>query len=114
MADVLIPRLAHLCSAKNGFRVATDFVERFVKQHEDDWGTAESHWEYIVARVLNTDAVDVDASRQRAIHQAVAAAVVLLDRTDLRERCPVCPSARPSARARLHKTRPWPKRGRQA
>jgi hypothetical protein len=100
MADAIIPRLEYLCFSKNSFNIKSGFVERFVKQHNEDWGNAEKHWENIVALVLNTDAVDVNASRRRAMQQAVAATVVLLERTDLRERCPVCPSDQPSGQSR--------------
>ncbi|MFC3737412.1 DUF6313 family protein [Paractinoplanes deccanensis] len=98
----MIPRLDHLC---NSFNVSADFVDRFVKQHgEEHWDLAEKHWEDIVARVLNTDAVDVNASRSRAVHQAVTAAVRLLEDERLRDRCPLCPGDRrpPSRRAWLH------------
>jgi hypothetical protein len=93
MVDQLIPRLEHLCF-KNSFNISAGFVERFVKQHNEDWQLAEEHWENIVGRILNTDAVDVNASRKRAVHQAVAAAITLLEETLLRERCPICPRER--------------------
>ena len=96
MVDPLIPRLEQLCFSKNSFNITGEFVERFVKQHKENWILAERHWENIVARVLNTDAVDVNASRRRAIHQAVTATVSLLEGTGLRERCPVCAGAEPS------------------
>ena len=66
------------------------FVDDFVALHEHDWGRAQSHWERIVARVLDTDAVDPHATGRRAIRQAVQATVILLARSDLRGRCPLC------------------------
>ena len=91
MASPIIPRLEELRNPGNRFNVNGGFVERFVMQHGDDWGTAEKHWEMVVSKVLNTDAVDAGASPRRAIYQAVIASVVLLDGSALRERCPICP-----------------------
>jgi Family of unknown function (DUF6313) len=96
MASPIMPRLEELGNPTNRFNVSGSFVERFVKQHSDDWGTAEKHWEIVVSRVLNTDAVDAGASPRRAIYQAVVATVTLLDASALRDRCPVCPDDAPS------------------
>ncbi|WP_328472972.1 DUF6313 family protein [Actinoplanes sp. NBC_00393] len=95
--------MAHLSRRTANFNVPNDFVERFVKLHDEEWKTAEEHWEILVSKVLNTDAVDANATRRRAIYQAVAATVTLLERTDLRERCPECVFA-PTRRRWI---RPW-------
>jgi hypothetical protein len=93
-----MPRLNDLFKFNNRFNVDCSFVARFLKQHNDDWAAAEKHWEIIVSKVLNTDAVEPSASSRRAIHQAVVATVMLLDGTDLRDRCPVCPDDLSSGR----------------
>jgi hypothetical protein len=100
-----IPLLRDLCFPANGFGVATEFAELFVKLHRqpatgDDqaWRDAQQHWEDVVARVLNTDAVTVDAQGHDAMQQAVSAATVLLHRLAHRGRCPVCPTRPPTPR----------------
>lgn len=87
----LIPHLRDLCFGKNAYGVAPDFPLRFVKLHGEDWRVAQDHWEQIVERVLDTDAVEAHASGKEAIRQAVTATVALLDQTELRRRCPLCP-----------------------
>jgi hypothetical protein len=87
-----IPRLSDLCFARNTFRVADGFAVSFVKLHGEDWIRAERHWVRIVSRVLETDAIAPSAKADEALYQAVHASVALLDRTDLRDRCPFCPS----------------------
>jgi tetratricopeptide (TPR) repeat protein len=62
----------------------------FVKLHSNDWRLAQAHWEEIVERVLNSDAIESWATGERAVQQAVGAAVRLLVGPDLRGRCPVC------------------------
>lgn len=82
--------------------VSTDFVRAFVALHDDDWRRAQAHWERVVERVLDTDAVDPRARGRVAIRQAVAATVLLLGRPDLTGRCPVCPPRVPQARGESH------------
>jgi hypothetical protein len=89
MAEV-IPRLRDLCFRRNSYQVPNGFAGDFVKLHAYDWRAAQVHWERIVERVLCTDAVEADATGWRAMHQAVAGAAILLERTDLRDRCPLC------------------------
>ena len=89
----MIPHLRELCYQRNEYEVDPEFVEKFVNLHLGDWRLAQSHWEVIVGMVLNTDAVRPDASGDEAIFQAISATEVLLTRTRLRKRCPVCPSA---------------------
>ena len=91
MPEAIIPRLAQLASHSAGFEIPDEFVKGFVVDvHGGNWGRAERHWEYLVAKVLNTDAVDAHATRRRAIHQAGAATVRLLERTELSKKCPLC------------------------
>ncbi|MFU8875516.1 DUF6313 family protein [Micromonospora sp. SL4-19] len=95
----LIPHLRDLCFSRNGHQVPEGFAHAFVKLHGEDWRAAQRHWEQIVELVLDTDAVDPESSGARAIRQAVTAAALLLDRTDLRNRCPLCiKSARKGAK----------------
>ena len=101
MADAIIPRLDQLGLKTYSIDIPTDFVKRFHKLHNEDRKLAEKHWERLVARVLNTDAVEADATRRRAINQAVAATVMLLERTDLRMRCPECAYRRRQVHAPL-------------
>jgi hypothetical protein len=86
----LIPRLSDLCFTHATFDVSNSFVVNFVKLHNGDWRPAQAHWERIVEKVLETDAVERTASGQRAMKQAVAATVELLERTELRSQCPLC------------------------
>jgi lysophospholipase L1-like esterase len=87
-----IPRLSDLIYTRNPYGIAGAIAVRFVKLHEEDWQLAQAHWNEIVARVLNTDAVHPNASGATAMYQAVTATARLLDRTDLRDRCPRCPA----------------------
>jgi hypothetical protein len=92
----LIPRLEELCFAQNPFGVDPGFVEVFVKIHQlpnqldGGWRSAEEHWEGVVRRVLNTDAVTPNATGRAAIEQAVMAAVEPLQRLAVQGRCPMC------------------------
>jgi hypothetical protein len=87
---VLIPPLRDLYFPQNGYDLPSGFAERFIKLHGQVWSIAEDHWEQIVARVLNTDAVSKKASGLRAMRQAVYAAGDLLTNTALAGRCPIC------------------------
>lgn len=89
----LIPHLRDLCFTRSGFDVPADFAETYIKLHNGDWEEAQEHWEYIVMRALNTDAVDQRASGLRAMRQAVRAASALIHNSPLQERCPRCPAA---------------------
>jgi hypothetical protein len=89
----LIPHLRDLCYRQNGYGSDPAFAEAFVKAHDNDWREAQDHWERIVEKVLNTDAVDVMASGREAIAQAVTFAAIVLGTTDLKSVCPLCPSA---------------------
>ena len=91
MAD-LIPHLSHLAEGTNGWREHADFARLFLKLHDEQWNVAEQHWEVVVARVLETDAVDVDASGRVAVRQAVTASVALLQALQEHGRCPLCRS----------------------
>lgn len=87
-----IPRLSDLSFTRNRFCIAEGFAVSFVKLHGEDWLVAERHWVRIVSMVLETDAIAPTASGDEAMYQAVQASVALLDRTDLRDHCPLCPS----------------------
>lgn len=95
----MIPHLKTLCFGGNRFGVPPEFAEKYVKMHaypgRDGWGAAEEHWERVVDRVFNTDAVKRDAQGDMATEQAVAAAVKLLDMFAKRGRCPQCPASAP-------------------
>ena len=86
----MIPHLQDLCFRRNSFEVPDGFAQSFVKLHAEDWRTAQAHWEKIVELVLDTDAVERSVSGNRAVHQAVRAAAILLSRTDLCHKCPIC------------------------
>jgi len=86
----MIPHLKELCYQQNEFDVDPVFVEQFVERHMHDWREAQSHWEIIVERVLDTDAVRRDASGDEAMHQAVNATEILFTTTSLSKRCPIC------------------------
>jgi hypothetical protein len=86
----LIPHLKDLREA-SGFRVPETFVKSYLQLHRNDWRAAQSHWEAVVGRVLDTDAVDQAANGIRAIRQAVTAAYVVLEAMATRDRCPLCP-----------------------
>lgn len=88
----LIPHLSHLAESTNGWRDHADFARMFLKLHDEQWNVAEQHWEVVVARVLETDAVDVDASGRIAMRQAVRASVALLQTLQDHGRCPLCPA----------------------
>lgn len=100
----LIPHLKDLCYIKNRFDVRPAFAEGFVKIHQiservdGPWRTAQEHWERVVERVLETDAVAHDADGDEAICQAVVAAAELLGQFLDRGRCPVCPTRTPQPR----------------
>ncbi|WP_442929434.1 DUF6313 family protein [Micromonospora sp. WMMA1949] len=96
----LIPRLQDLVFAKGDFAVREGFAASFVKLHAENWRQAQDHWERIVAQVLDSTAVEKEASGSRAIRQAVLGAVAVLDQPPLRNRCPICVSARPESRLR--------------
>lgn len=95
----MIPHLSTLCFGGNRFGVPPEFAETYVKIHAcpgcDGWEPAEEHWEQVVDRVFNTDAVRPDAQGDMATVQAVAAAVELLDVFAKRGRCPRCPASTP-------------------
>ena len=97
----MIPHLRTLCLGGNRFGVPPEFAETYVKIHacpgRDGWGPAEEHWEQVVDRVFDTDAVKLDAQGDTATVQAVAAAVELLDVFAKRGRCRSAPP-----RLRLH------------
>jgi len=86
---MLIPLLDHLCW-DNPFGVNGNFAVGFVKLHKEDWTQAQDHWEIIVEKVLETDAVEKLATGDKAMRQAVTATVTLLETTELRSRCPLC------------------------
>jgi hypothetical protein len=96
----VIPHLKTLCFRGNSFRVPPEFVVMYVKfhadpeAHDDGWGLAEAHWEQVVSRVLNTDAVEEGAQGDTAIAQAVGAAAELLYQYAERGGCPWCTEGR--------------------
>lgn len=51
----------------------------------------------MVEKILETDAVEQKASGEKAMLQAVAATVTLLETTELRSRCPLCDAAQVAA-----------------
>ncbi|MFD0522654.1 hypothetical protein [Paractinoplanes durhamensis] len=73
-----------------GFIIPVSFTLDFVGLHGDDWLLAERDWEDIVALVLDTDAVDMQASGSRAIRQAVEAAAAFLHDDEVWPWCPIC------------------------
>jgi hypothetical protein len=85
-----------LCFNGNRYQVSPDFAVAFVKMHrgsgDDDnaWRTAQQHWERVVERAFDTDAVAPDASGDVAVVQAVVAAAELLGRLAQQGRCPLC------------------------
>jgi hypothetical protein len=85
----LIPHLKELRDS-NGFDISDGFVDRFVELHGNDWRAAQAHWEAVVERVLDTDAVEPSATGRRAIRQAVMASHILLQPMAARNRCPLC------------------------
>lgn len=87
---MLIPLLSDLCFEQNQFGVNGNFAVGFVKLHGESWKQAQGHWERIVKKVLETDAVEQSASGKKAMRQAVTATVTLLETTELRSRCPLC------------------------
>jgi hypothetical protein len=88
----LIPLLRDLCFRKNKFPgVPEGFARSFISVHAEDWRIAQDHWERIVERVLDTDAVAPEADGEEAVRQAVAAAAELLARLAEGGRCPACP-----------------------
>jgi hypothetical protein len=96
----LIPLLKELSP---DYSVPKTFPESFVEHHMDGlltgeahWVIAQHHWEIVVERVLDSDAVSDNADDRRAMRQAVLAASVLLVRLLELGRCPVCPRGRRS------------------
>ena len=89
----LIPRLIGPAPGHGEGGASADFAAAFLALHAGDDAAAQNHWERIVERVLNTDAVDPRATGRKAMRQAVRATVILLERSDLRGRCPVCARA---------------------
>ena len=94
----LIPHLRDLVYQQNKWNVAADFAVAFVEMHasaddpEQQWPAAQRHWERVVARALDTDAVDRCANGDDALRQAVFAAAQLLNVYRLRHHhCPLCP-----------------------
>lgn len=67
------------------------FVEGFVALHHQDWDLADLHWGHMVLSVLETDAVEPDATRAVQLRQAVRATVILLTGRDVRGDCLLCP-----------------------
>jgi hypothetical protein len=115
MSD-LIPLLWELNQGVTGQGVPVDFVPAFVALHqgrtanghsaafagaavgihrgkaaEADWRAAQSHWEVVVARVLDTDIVKPNESGEVAIRRAVRASALLLNKMARLGRCPICP-----------------------
>lgn len=98
MAD-LIPHLGSLFFGGNPYGAQDTFAEAFVLLHRDGagddtlaWRTAQGHWEYVVQRCLDSDAVDPHAVGEEAIRQAVIAALEVLQRLVRGGRCPRCPA----------------------
>jgi len=89
-ARTIIPSLSDLLYERCGYTVASHFTPDIVELHGGDWVKAERHWEDIVARVLDTDAVDRRANGRRAIKQAVEAASAFLLDDELWPWCPIC------------------------
>lgn len=89
----LIPRLIGPASADGQGWVSAEFAAAFLALHGGDEAATQNHWERIVERVLNTDAVAPRATGRKAMRQAVRATALLLERSDLRGRCPVCAMA---------------------
>lgn len=87
----LIPQLRDLCVTRCGYNIPIIFGEAYVRLHGGNWDRAQEHWEDVVARVLNTDAVEQNASGRRAMKQAVEAAAYLLIGPAYHDRCPLCP-----------------------
>jgi hypothetical protein len=90
--------------------VPDGFVRAFVGLHdggpgEEDrrdaqpWRLAQSHWEIVVADVLETEVIKPNESGEVAIRQAVRFAALVLNKV-LRQGggCPVCGNARPRLR----------------
>ncbi|MFI0794954.1 DUF6313 family protein [Micromonospora rubida] len=96
----LIPRLQDLVFTKGDIAVREGFAASFVKLHGDDWRQAQDHWERIVAQVLDSTAVDKNASGSEAIRQAVLGTVAVLDQPPMRDRCPICVSPGVGSRPR--------------
>jgi hypothetical protein len=105
----VIPHLKTLYFGGNRFGVSPEFVAMYVKlhvgseSHDDGWGLAEEHWEQVVNRVLDTDAVNRDAQGDTAIAQAVGATAKALHEFAELGGCPQCPvstSSRPEERVK--------------
>jgi hypothetical protein len=86
-----IPRLESLFYAGHGQSVPADFAQHFVEIHDREWGLAQRHWEIVVERSLNSDAVQRYAPPKVAMRQAVSAAASILSvATEEAGRCPEC------------------------
>jgi hypothetical protein len=99
----LIPRLEYLFFTRNNrYRVPPGFAERFVRIHrgsendDEAWRSAQDHWEQVVGKVFDTDAVAPDANGETAMIQAVIAAAELLNVIAQRGYCPLCVMGRPN------------------
>ena len=99
MSD-LIPLLQDLFF-RHPYDIPQDFALRFVAWHGGDWRQAQDHWERIVRDVLNTDAVQLDATGSRAIEQAVKAAAIVFRPIGKDDKCPLC-SIRELAKGGTH------------
>lgn len=86
-----IPRLESLFYAGHGQAVPANFAQRFVEIHDREWGSAQQHWERVVERTLNSDAVQRYAPPKMAMRQAVSAAASILSiAAEKADRCPEC------------------------
>lgn len=86
-----IPRLESLLYAGHGQAVPANFAQRFVEVHDREWGQAQQHWERVVERSLNSDAVQRYAPPKLAMRQAVSAAASILSIVaENSDRCPEC------------------------
>ena len=90
--DRRLPHLAEFNFA-NGYGVDRNFLAVFVELHDGRWAVASDHWERSVEYLLDTDAVDPQATPGEAMHQAVVHAVDSV----FRRAKPQCPWCRRSA-----------------
>jgi hypothetical protein len=90
-----IPLLRDLIFGQIGYDVAAGFARQFLALHDDNWRSAEAHWERAVARALNSNAVGRKARGSRALRKAVQATSSHLNSPLMRERCPFCQNPRP-------------------
>jgi Family of unknown function (DUF6313) len=82
-----IPLLDHLQYRTHGFEVPQLFPLRFALRHDQDWRTAQDHWEIIVEKFLNAEA-DRGIGAKQVMWEAVLEASYVLD--EMSGRCPVC------------------------